>query len=66
MWTLDALELDAGERAELEGRVAAHTTAQRMVQRCRVVLLAAEGVPNRWIAPRVGLSEHAVGRWRRR
>jgi transposase len=30
------------------------------------VLLAAEGVPNRQIAPMVGMNEHTVAQWRRR
>jgi transposase len=66
MWVLAALVITGEERAELERRVRAHTTPQRMVRRCRAVLLAAEGVPNRQIAPSVGLNENQVGLWRRR
>jgi len=66
MWTLAPLELSAEERLELERRVRAHTTPQRMVRRCQVILMAAEGVPNRRIAPEVGLNENQVGLWRRR
>lgn len=54
MWTLTPLEITAIERCELERRVRACTTAQRMVRRCPVILLAADGVPNRRIAPRWG------------
>jgi transposase len=54
------------ERAELERRVRAHTTPQRMVRRCRLVLLAADGVPNRQIAPQVGINQNQVGLWRHR
>lgn len=64
MWTLAALELSATERCELERRVRAHTTPQRMVRRCQVILLAAEGMPNRRIAPEVGLNQNQVGVWR--
>ena len=66
MWSVSVLEITVDERMELERRVRAHTTPQRMVRRCRVVLLAAEGVPNRRIAPEVGMSEQYVGMWRRR
>src|SRR4029450_9219397 len=54
------------ERAELQRRVRAHTTPQRAAKRARVVLLAADGVPNRQIAPMVGMNEHTVAQWRRR
>jgi hypothetical protein len=50
------LEITAGERSELERRVRAHTSTQRMVKRSRIVLLAAEGVPNRQIAAAVRMS----------
>jgi transposase len=30
------------------------------------VLLAADGLPNRQIAPMVGMNEHTVAQWRRR
>ena len=57
MWSVAGLEISVEERLELERRVRAHTTPQRMVRRCRVVLMAAEGVPSRRIAPEVGMSE---------
>lgn len=66
MWTLAALDISATERRELERRVRAHTTSQRMVRRCQVILMAADGVPSRRIAPAVGLNENQVGVWRRR
>jgi transposase len=37
-----------------------------MARRCRIVLLAAEGVANRRIAPEVGINENQVGVWRKR
>jgi transposase len=66
MWTVPPLEITEQERAELERRVRAHTTAQRMARRCRVVLMAADGVPNRRIAPVVKMSEEYVSVWRQR
>ncbi len=66
MWSVPALSITDGERVELERVVRAHTTPQRTVKRARVVLLAAEGVPNRQISAQVGMSEEYVGMWRRR
>jgi transposase len=53
-------------RGELQRRVRAHTTPQRAAKRARIVLLAADGLPNRQIAPIVGMNEHTVAQWRRR
>jgi transposase len=66
MFTVPVLVISADERRELERRVRAHTTSQRMVKRCRIVLAAADGVPLRQIAERVGIDQHQVGVWRRR
>src|SRR5579862_7489257 len=60
------IELTDAERASLERIVRSPRSEQRMVTRARVVLAAADGVPNRQIACRVGLSERKVGVWRRR
>src|SRR5512133_2207339 len=64
--TVPPLTISDAERAELQRRVRAHTTPQRAAQRARVVLLAADGLPNRQIAPMVGMNEHTVAQWRRR
>lgn len=66
MWSIPALEVTGAERAELERRVRAKTSTQREAQRARIVLLAADGVPNRQIAQQVTMSEEYVGLWRRR
>lgn len=66
MWTVPALKITQTERAELERRVRAHTTPQRMARRCRIILLAADGVASRRIAPEVGMNENQVGVWRKR
>jgi transposase len=66
MWSVPALEITDVERAELQRRVRARTATQREAQRARIVLLAAEGVPNRRIAAEVDMSEEYVGCWRRR
>jgi transposase len=54
------------QRASLEAIVRSPRSEQRMVTRARVVLAAAEGIPNRRIAGEVGLSERKVGMWRNR
>src|SRR4029453_11072175 len=64
--TVPPLAITDEERAELQRRVRAHTTPQRAAKRARIVLLAADGVPNRQIAPIVGMNEHTVAQWRRR
>jgi transposase-like protein len=66
MATVPPLSITDGERAELQRRVRAHTTPQRAAKRARVVLLAADGVPNRQIATLVGMNQHTVAHWRRR
>jgi transposase len=66
MPTIPPLVITQQERAELQRRVRAHTTPQRAAKRARVVLLAADGVPNRQIAPIVGMNQHTVAHWRRR
>jgi DNA-binding CsgD family transcriptional regulator len=66
MPTVPPLSITHGERAELQRRVRAHTTPQRAAKRARVVLLAAEGLPNRQIATLVGMNQHTVSHWRHR
>jgi len=66
MPTVPPLSITDEERAELQRRVRAHTTPQRAAKRARVVLLAAEGVPNRQIATLVGMNQHTVSHWRHR
>jgi transposase-like protein len=64
--TVPPLAITDAERAEPQRRVRAHTTPQRAAKRARVVLLAADGIPNRQIAPMVGMNQHTVAQWRRR
>jgi transposase len=64
--TVPPLAITDQERAELQRRVRAHTTPQRAAKRARIVLLAADGVPNRQIARIVGMNQHTVAQWRRR
>ena len=66
MWSVPALEITDEQRLELERRVRAHSSTQREAKRARAMLLAGDGVPNRRIAPLVGMAERYVGLWRRR
>ena len=50
----------------LRSLVRAGTTEQRLVQRARIVLRAAEGTPNRRIAAEVGVAPMTVLLWRER
>jgi leucine-zipper of insertion element IS481 len=54
------IELSDEDRVELERRAAALTLAFRVVQRARLILYAAEGLPDKEIAVRCGCQ------WRRR
>ncbi len=61
-----AIELSALERAELESLARRHKTAQGLARRARIVLASAEGLENKTIAERLGVTADTVGLWRRR
>lgn len=63
---LPALELTVKERRELSGFAASRSLPHALVGRARLVLWAAESVPNQEIAGRLGWSKATVGKWRRR
>jgi len=63
---LPPLKLRRGDRAELEARLRSKTLEARAVQRARIVLLAADGEPNRSIGDTVGMHYNQVALWRRR
>src|SRR5271166_5897437 len=54
------MNLSQNEQTALEALARAGTTTQRMARRCRVILLAAQGRPNREIARQVGVSRPTV------
>jgi len=60
------IEVGPEDRAELERIVRSRRGERRMVERAEVVLAAADGLPAREIAARVGCSEKLAGRWRSR
>ena len=55
-----------GERRTLEAWVRAQNTPQSVALRARIVLLAADGLPNSRIAREVGVSRPTVILWRER
>ena len=62
----DPIVLSAADREELEGFVRAHSTPQQVAVRARIILSAADGIPNRQSARRLGIAVHTVRCWRRR
>ena len=61
-----ALVLRAGDEPKLTALVRSSTVEAGLAQRARIVLLAAEGLPNAEIARRVGMSRPTVIQWRNR
>ncbi|MGH8788211.1 MAG: helix-turn-helix domain-containing protein, partial [Cupriavidus necator] len=54
------------ERSELEALTRATDAPARLVQRARIILLAADGEQNKTIAPQLGIGRAQVARWRER
>jgi transposase len=64
--SMDVIELSDADRQVLRRLVRAGTTAQRLVVRARIVLLAGDDLPNAVIAERVGVCVDTVRKWRHR
>lgn len=62
----DAVILSDDERTFLESQVRRHKAARSLSDRCRMILLCAEGLQSKEVADRLGMHEHTVGKWRRR
>jgi Winged helix-turn helix len=62
----DAVVLSEDERRFLEGQVRRHKAPRSLSDRCRMILLCAEGLPSKEVAAQLGMHEHTVGKWRRR
>lgn len=60
------LELSEAEREVLRSNTRRRKSAQQLATRSRVVLLAADGMPDTQIAERVGHNRQTVARWRLR
>ncbi|QRZ14335.1 IS630 family transposase (plasmid) [Paracoccus methylovorus] len=62
----DEVVLSAAERGFLEAQVRRHKAARSLSDRCRIILLCAEGLQSKEVGARLGVHEHTVGKWRRR
>ena len=61
-----AVVLSPEDRAELDRRVRARTTAQKDALRARIILLATDGRSNTAIAQELGIARHTAQHWRTR
>jgi transposase len=62
----DLVVLSGEDRTFLEAQVRRHKAPRSLSDRCRMVLLCAEGLQSKEVAERLGFHEHTVGKWRRR
>ena len=62
----DLVILSGEDRTFLESQVRRHKAPRSLSDRCRMVLLCAEGLQSKEVAERLGVHEHTVGKWRRR
>lgn len=60
------ITLTSRQRAVLEPLARARTAPQRLVERCRIVLMSAEGQHNEGQAAELGVDRQRVRRWRTR
>src|SRR5664279_2799690 len=60
------LELTSDEREQLQRWARRRSSAQALALRSRIVLECAEGMPNKEVAARLGVSQPTVGKWRAR
>jgi transposase len=58
--------LSPEERKQLEKNIRSRTTSVRLVERSKIVLLAAQDMPNYKIAEQLNIDVNKVGRWRNR
>ena len=58
--------LTSEEKKELEARARKYTSPYRDVMRAKIVLLAAQGLPNDIIAARLDTPRQIVSKWRKR
>jgi transposase len=66
MRTAAAVELNSEQRQALERMARSRSLPARVVERARIVLLAAEGLENKQIAQCMGMTPEKAARWRNR
>jgi putative transposase len=62
----DAVILSTEERSFLEAQVRRRKAPRSLSDRCRMILLCADGLQSKEAAEHLGVHEHTVGKWRRR
>lgn len=62
----DVVVLNIDERRFLESQVRRHKAPRSLSDRCRMILLCADGLESKEVARQMGVHEHTVGKWRRR
>jgi transposase len=62
----DLVVLSSEDRTFLEAQVRRHKAPRSLSDRCRMILLCAEGLTSKKVGKRLGVHEHTVGKWRRR
>lgn len=63
---VNPLVLTADERAYLERQVRRQRVARSLSDRCKIILRCADELHSKAVAAELGVSEHTVGKWRRR
>ena len=58
--------LDKQDRKQLQKNIKSSKTPVRLVERSKIVLMAADGMPNYQIAQALDIDVNKVGRWRNR
>src|SRR6201982_3567279 len=66
MRTAPLIELSSEQRTTLQRLARQRSAPARVVERARVVLLAAEGLENKQIVRRMGITPEKAARWRKR
>ena len=61
----DVVVLNNDERRFLESQVRRHRAPRSLSDRCRMILLCADGLESKEVARRMAVHEHTVGKWRR-
>jgi transposase len=62
----DLVALSDEDRNFLESQVRRHKAPRSLSDRCRIVLLCAQGLQSKDVTERLAVHEHTVGKWRRR
>lgn len=62
----DLVVLSSADQDFLEAQLRRYKAPRSLSERCRMVLLCADGLQSKEVAERLGVHEHTVGKWRRR